>query len=400
MAVFTYTAMDQKGGRKSGTVDAHNKQAAVALLKEQGYFVLTLAKKNDSVLEDLLSFAGVPFGDVVAFTRQISTMISAGLSISKALGVLAEQSTNAKFKRILTEILRDVEGGASLATAFGKYPDVFDTTYQSLVAAGEASGKLDEILQRLADTMEAQRELRAKFKGAMIYPTIIFIAMIGVFFMLMLFVIPKLADMYDSLDVDLPVMTQFLIDLSDFLVGNVFLTLGGGVALILGVRYFLKTENGKLFTTILAYKLPIFGSLNHKRDLTEFTRTMSLLLSSAVPIVEALHIVSNVVGSIEFKKGTLAAANSIEKGGTLSNYLKSDSTFPPILGNMVATGEETGKLDEVLDRLADFFEKETDHAVEGLSAALEPVILIMLGGMVGFLIISIITPIYKITSAI
>lgn len=400
MSLYTYTAMDSKGGRRTGSVDARSQQAAVSLLKEQGLFVLTLNKKNDSIFESLLSFRGVPFGEVVAFTRQLSTMIGAGLSISKALGVLAEQATNLKFKKVLTEILRDVEGGASLASAFGKYEGVFPTTYQPLVQAGEASGKLDDILNRLADTMESQRELRAKFKSAMIYPTIIFLAMIGVFFMLMIFVVPKLADMYTSLNVDLPVTTQLMIDLSDFIINNLLLTLGGGVAFVLGIRYFLQTPNGKILINVLSFKAPVFGKLNGKRELTEFTRTLSLLLSSAVPIVESLHIVANVVQSTEFKKGSLDAAKSIETGGTLSNYLKSNDTFPPILGNMVATGEETGRLDEVLDRLADFFERETDHAVEGLSAALEPLILIMLGSMVGFLIISIITPIYKITSAI
>lgn len=400
MSLYTYSAMDSAGGRRTGTVDARSQQAAVSLLKEQGLFVLTLQKKNESFVESFLTFKKVPFGEVVAFTRQLSTMIAAGLSISKALGVLAEQTTNVRFKKILNEILRDVEGGAALATAFGKYDDTFPPTYQSLVQAGEASGKLDEILNRLADTMESQRELRAKFKSAMIYPTIIFIAMIGVFFMLMIFVVPKLADMYESLNVDLPVTTQMMISLSDFIIGHIFLTLGGGALFVLGVRYFLQTDNGKNLMTVLAFKSPIFGKLNTKRELTEFTRTLSLLLSSAVPIVESLHIVGNVMQSTNFKRGAMEAATSIEKGGTLSAYLKSNESFPPILGNMVATGEETGRLDEVLDRLADFFEKETDHAVEGLSAALEPIILIMLGSMVGFLIISIITPIYKITSAI
>lgn len=400
MAMYNYTAMDNKGGRKSGSVDARSKEAAVQLLKEQGYFVLTLDKKDDSFFDVFLNFRGVPFGEVVAFTRQLSTMISAGLSISKSLGVLTEQTRQLGFKKILTDVVRDVEGGASLATAFGKYPDVFSPTYQSLVQAGEASGKLDEILLRLADTMESQRELRAKFKAAMIYPTIIFIAMVGVFFMLMIFVIPKLAAMYESLNVDLPAITRAMITVSDFIVGNVLIVILAGVGSIIGFRGFLKTAAGKTFLSTLAFKAPIFGKLNHKRELTEFTRTLSLLISSAVPIVESLHIVSNVMNSPDYKLGSLEAAKSIERGGTLSAYLKGNQAFPPILGNMVATGEETGRLDEVLDRLATFFESETDHAVEGLSAALEPIILIMLGSMVGFLIISIITPIYKITSAL
>ncbi len=400
MAEFNYIAMDNKGTRKSGTVDARSRDTAVSLLKEQGYYVLSLEEKKSTFMDSFIELRGVPFGDVVSFTRQFSTMIGAGLAISKALNVLAAQTTNNKFRGILNDVLRDVEGGASLAGALGRFPDTFSTTYQSLVAAGEASGRLDEILKRLADTMEAERALRAKFKSAMIYPVIVLIAMGGVFIILMVSVVPKLAQLYESMNIDLPLTTKMMIAVSEFMSNNLILVILGIFGTILGIRYFLHTPGGELLKSRLSLSMPVFGKINKKKELTEFTRTLGLLVNSAVPIVDALNIVSSVVTSEAYREGAKQAAVSIEKGGTLSNYLKQNENFPPILGNMVATGEETGKLDEILERLADFFDEETEHAVESLSAALEPVILILLGAMVGFLIISIITPIYKITASI
>lgn len=400
MPVYKYIAMDKGGARRTGEVDARSKNSAVSLMKEQGYFVISLEKASSPIFGDLFSFRGVPFGEIVTFTRQLATMISAGLSISKSLDVLSQQTTNAKFQKVLGDVLRDVEGGASLANSLGKYPDTFSKTYQALVQAGEASGKLDAILERLADTMEDERELRSKFKGAMIYPTIVMFAMGGVFIILMVFVVPKLADLYESLDVELPAMTQYMITISNFMVDNIIFVLIGLFGMAIGLRYFLKSESFKSFRSRVIFMIPVFGKLTRKKELTDFTRTLGLLITSAVPIVDALHIVSEVVSSKVYTEGALKAAERIEKGGSLSNYLKGDDNFPPILGNMVATGEETGKLDEILAKLAEFFKSETDHAVDGLSAALEPIILIMLGTMVAFLIISIITPIYKITSAI
>ncbi|MFC1722363.1 type II secretion system F family protein, partial [Patescibacteria group bacterium] len=343
---------------------------------------------------------GVPNTEVVAFTRQFSTMVSAGLPISRALEVLGTQASNANLKKILMEILRDIEGGSSLSLAMGRHPNVFPPTYQALVRAGEASGKLDEILKRLATTMEKTRELNSKFKGAMIYPVIVFIAMIGVFIMMMIFVVPQLAGMYESLNVDLPAMTKAMIFLSDFIVENVILMAIAGVGAFLGLRYFMKTDSGKELMSNVMFAIPIFGKINKQKEITDFTRTLGLLMASAIPIVEALNIVAGVMNNKRYRDAAFEAAASVEKGNSLSEYIKSNEVFPPLIGQMVNVGEETGQLDEVLDRVANFLEGEVDHSVKGLSAALEPVILIMLGSMVGFLIIAIITPIYKITSSI
>lgn len=400
MPLFSYTASDTSGNKKSGTVDARTRDLAVSLLKTQGLYVIELAEKRQNLMEKLGFFKGVPQGEVVAFTRQFSTMISAGLPISRALDVLSSQSSNKTMGKVISEVLRDIEGGSSLSMALSRHPQAFPPTYQALVRAGEASGKLDEILKRLATTMEKQRELNSKFKGAMIYPSIVFMAMIGVFVLMMVFVIPKLAEMYKSLNVELPAMTQAMISLSDFMVNNIIVLIGLGIAGAIGARYFLKTEAGREVISNVFFAIPIFGKINRQKEITDFTRTLSLLIASAIPIVEALNIVAGVMRNKSFREAAYEAASAVEKGNALSEYVKTNTIFPPLLGQMVSVGEETGQLDEVLDRVANYLEGEVDHSVKGLSAALEPIILLMLGGMVGFLIISIITPIYKITSAI
>lgn len=400
MSLYLYTAKNATGQTLHGTVDARSEETAIGLLKAQGLFVVTVEEKYESFIENILNFRGVPNSDVVAFTRQFSTMISAGLPISRALEVLGNQTDNAYFKKIIFDILRSVEGGAPLSSALGAYPQIFPHTYQSLVKAGESSGRLDQILARLAENMEASRELNSKFKSAMIYPAVVFTAMIGVFIILMVFVIPKLAEMYKSLDVPLPFMTQVMISASDFMVKYLYIILTLLAGLVLVARYFFKSEEGKKMVSEIVFHLPVFGKISRLKDYAQFSRTLSLLINSAVPIVEALNIVSTIMSNNSLKNATLDAAKQVEKGNSLSSIFKSSNAFSPLLSQMAGVGEETGKMDEVLERVAIYYEGEVDHLVKGLSSALEPVILVMLGAMVGFLIISIITPIYKITSAI
>lgn len=400
MSIFSYSAKDRTGVTRQGTVDARSVEIATNLLRNQGLYVVSIEEKRDNVIDQIMNLRGIPTSEIVAFTRQFSTMISAGLPVARALEVLGNQTTNNKFKRVVNDILRYVEGGASLSSALGRYPNVFSATYRSLVTAGESSGKLDEILLRLADTLEEERELSAKFKGAMVYPAIVTLAMVGVFVILMVFVVPKLADMYRSLDVPLPMITELMIAFSEFMVNNVLLIILLGIGGIIGLRMFLKTDTGRSIINEIMFRAPVFGKINKQKDLTSFSRTLSLLISAAIPIVEALEIVAEVVSGRDFKEATYEAARQVEKGNSLSSYFKSNPIFPPLIGQMAGVGEETGQMDQVLGRVASYYAGEVDHLVKGLSAALEPIILVMLGGMVGFLIISIITPIYKITNAL
>ena len=327
-------------------------------------------------------------------------MISAGLPIARSLEVLTGQADNYKFGQVLSSVLRDVEGGLSLSASFAKYPDIFSNTYQSLVRAGEASGNLHVVLNRLADTMEAERELQSKFKSAMIYPVIVLVAMVGVFILMMIVVVPKLTTMYDNMKVELPIQTKIMVAISEFMTENVVVTALIGASVFIGARYFKNTDYGKNFLTEISFKLPVFGKINRNKDVTSFSRTLSLLINSAIPIVEALNIVSAVVGSSTMRQATLDAATYVEKGNSLSDFFRGNKAFPPLLGQMASVGEETGKMDEVLGRVADYYGGETSATIENLSAALEPIILLLLGSMVGVLIFSIITPIYKITTSI
>lgn len=399
MAVFEYDAKNINGQAVHGTVDARNKALAITLLKSQNLYVVNIFERKNNIGDFFSDLKGIPSSDVVTFTRQFSTMISAGLPIARGLEVLGAQIENKKFKKVIYDILRSVEGGASLSTALGQYPVIFSTTYQALVRAGESSGKLDEILKRLADTMESSRELNARFKGAMVYPIIVLLTMVGVFVVLMVFVIPKLADMYENMNVELPFVTKMMILVSDFMVNNMLLIIVVVAGIVIGIRSFLHSDKGRILMSELVFRMPVFGKITRQKDVSQFCRTLSLLISSAVPIVDALNIVATVMSSPTFRNTVLDAAKQVEKGNSISSYFRSSPIFPPLLGQMAGVGEETGKMDEVLDRVATYYESEVDHLVKGLSAALEPIILVMLGGMVGFLIISIITPIYKITSA-
>jgi len=400
MPVFAYKARDNFGKQRAGTVDAKSQPSAVALLKEQGLFVISLEEQRSPVFDKLLNLRGVPETEVVTFTRQLSTMVSSGLPISRALEVLADQTTDRNMRKMMLEILRAVEGGSSLSDAFGKYGAVFSATYRSLVKAGEGSGKLDVILNRLADTLEAQRELKSSFRSAMIYPAIVFVAMVIVLVIMIVFVVPRLAAMYASLNVELPTITKGMIAMSDFVSGYWYILLLLIGFAVVGFRIVSQSETGRDYITRLVFALPVFGRINRQKEITEFAGTLSLLVASAIPIVEALTIVSKVVQEPVFRRGILESAKYVERGNSLSEYMKSNKAFPPLLVSMASVGEETGQLDAALQRVADYFAGETARSVKGLSSALEPIILIILGGMVGLLIVSIITPIYKITNSI
>lgn len=400
MPIYNYIATDHNGSKKNGTVDARTEFLAVSLLKSQGFFVISINERRGTLLDLFANLKGVSINEVVTFTRQFSTMISAGLPVSRALEVLADQASNNNMKAVLHDCLRDVEGGSSISSSMSRYPKVFSPTYQALVRAGESSGKLDEILKRLASTLESERELNSKFKSAMIYPSIVMVAMVGVFIMLMTFVVPRLSDMYRSMNIELPFITKIMIGMSDAILKFYPLLILLVVGFVFAFKTFVKTKQGSEVMSVIAFNIPVFGKINKQKQLTDFTRTLSLLIASAIPIVEALNIVSQVVTNDFLRKASLDAAKSVEKGNPLSEFFKGNKIFPMLVGQMASVGEETGQLDMTMSKVADYFQGETDNAVAGLSAALEPIILIVLGSMVGTLIISIITPIYKITSAL
>ncbi|MBU0650024.1 type II secretion system F family protein [Patescibacteria group bacterium] len=338
--------------------------------------------------------------EVALFTRQFATMVAAGLSVSRCLAVLIEQASNPKFKEVISDIQTQVTSGVSLHAAFSKYPLIFPNAYIALCNAGESSGKLDEILLKLADTLEKDKDIKTKFKTALIYPCIILVAMMGVFVLMMVAVVPKLAELYETMNVDLPFITKIMIGISDFMVNYVFILLPlafGGFFLL---KYFMQTLRGRELAAEFLFALPVIGPVNVIKEYTLFSRTLSTLLNAGVAMVESLTICGDVVTNLGLKQGVKDSTLMVERGVPLSEAMDKSAVFPAMLYKMVEVGEETGKVDSVLERVSIYYANETETAVARLSAALEPFLLIFLGVGVGILILSIITPIYKITTAI
>jgi len=398
MEKFKYKAKDKEGKSIEGLVEAISQVQAAKILREKGLLIISLNKKGESIaIQVKKGFGRVTSQDKVNFTRQLSTMINAGLTITEALRILENQNNQA-LAHLISEISRAVEGGSSLADVLEKHPRVFDKIYIALIRAGEASGLLDKILLRLADNLEKNAEFRRKVKGAMVYPIIILGAMFAVIIIMMIFVIPKLTSIYEEFQTELPTATKLLLGVSKFMTNYWWLALMmlGGLFL-LGKFLFKNPQFRKQFDEF-TFNLPIVGKLRKALVLTEFTRTLGLLVGSGILIVEALDITCSSLGSPKYEEKMKQATKSVEKGIPLAAALNRTEIFPPILPQMISVGEETGKLDEVLGKVSIYFEQEADAAVKGLTTAIEPIIMIILGVGVGFLMISIITPIYNLTS--
>ncbi len=397
--IFSYTAKDAEGKTKTGFVESASVDQAAEILRGRK-LVPTEIKEKRTSLFTLLSqrLQGVSEKEKTVFTRQLATMVSAGLPLARALDILANQTPNPRFQEILSASLRDVQAGASLSSSLEKHEGIFSRVYLSLIRAGEASGALDRILLRLAENQEKQREFIGRTRGALIYPAIVVIGMGGVFVMMMTFVIPKLMDMYKDLGADLPLPTKIMIGISRMFTDFWWAMLLVAGAAAFGGWRFSQTDQGRHFLARLILRLPIMGPISTQSQLAEMTRTLSLLISSGVPILTALDISKGAVGNILYLEALERAAVSVEKGAPLSTTLKNDPLFPTSMGQMVEVGEETGKVDEVLANISKFFESEVDQQVKNLSTALEPIIMVLLGVMVGFLILSVILPIYSLTS--
>ncbi|OGG01849.1 hypothetical protein A2Z33_01190 [Candidatus Gottesmanbacteria bacterium RBG_16_52_11] len=402
MAYYSYKALGNNGSQVSGLVEAPSEGTAARLLREKGLFVVRLEESQKSVTVAALQtrFKRISFNDIVNFTRQLATMIVAGLQLPEALAILRAQTTNPLLGNVIMDIEHQIVGGGNLADSLSKYPKYFTEIYISLVRAGEASGTLDQVLQRLADTLESQQEFRNKVKGAMIYPAIIVVGMIVVVIIMMTVVIPKLTEMYRDFGATLPWSTQLLMAISDFFVKAwwlVIIGLVGGAALFGRWR---KTLIGEFMLDTFLLKLPVLGELQKKIILVEFTRTLGMLIGSGIHILDGLKILKNAMGNVLFRNAIFEIAQRVEKGFPLGDCFAAHEVFPPIVSQMMKVGEETGKLDETLNKLSKYFQSESEHLVKGLTTAIEPVIMVVLGIGVGFIVISVITPIYSLTNQI
>lgn len=396
MLTYRYTALNEQGGASSGLIEASDEHQAADILRTRKLLITSLELKRQSNIMEMLGGNRVPAKQLATVTRQLSTMVTAGLPLTQALEVLVGQLKPGLFKRTMDNIIRDVDGGLSFSKSLEKYPNVFPRLYISLIKAGEASGNLDLILTKLASSLESQAEFKAKVKGALIYPVIILVAMAGVMAIMMVFVIPQMKQVYSSLNVELPLSTKILVGMSNLFTSQWYVIIILTAACIFGYRYFAKTLRGRYILADVYNKVPVFGKLSTEVQLTQFIETLALLISSGVPILDALDISKETLSNIRFQEATANIAQSVEKGASLAAAIERQPIFPIIVSQMAAIGEKTGKLDEVLGKIGVSFEEETNNTVKNLSTALEPIIMIVLGVCVGFLIFALLLPIYGV----
>jgi type IV pilus assembly protein PilC len=398
MQKFDYKVKDKNGKSINGVVEATNEKTAAKILQEKNFFVISIKPKKEALFsKSKFSSGKINISDLVNFTRQFSTMVNAGLQITASLEILESQSSPAMGK-VIGEILHEIQSGSSLSKALEKHRGVFDRVYVSLVEAGETAGVLDQVLERLADNLEAKRELQGKIKGAMVYPAIITGGMLIVGAIMIIFVVPKMTSIYQEFQADLPMSTKILIGISNFAVKAWPLMLAMIAGLVYGTKIALKTPRIKDIIDRFSFKIPVFGKLRKQMMLTDFSRTLGLLVGSGVLVVQALDIVKNSLSSHMYRKAVQNSIEKVRKGFSLAVALAEEGIFPPILPKMIAVGEETGKIDEVLGKVAAYFAEESERSVKALTTAMEPLIMIILGVGVGFLIVAIIMPIYSLTS--
>lgn len=401
--VFQWSGKTTRGAIESGEITAATKEEVIAQLRKKN-ITPTLITEKKAAKKKL--FGGLGAGkvgdkDIVIFTRQFSTMIDAGLPLVQALDILSTQVENKAFARVLSQIKDDVEAGSTYADALKKYPRVFSDLYANMVAAGEAGGILDTILNRLAAYIEKSMKLKKKVKGAMVYPIVVSSIAILVIGVIMIFVVPTFSTMFATLGGTLPLPTAMIIKLSNFLAGiGGLLTLGAIVGFIVSLKQFRRTKKGQEIIDRISLKLPIFGALLNKVAVAKFTRTLGTLVSSGVPILDGLEITAKTSGNKVIEYAIMDVRKAVTGGKTLAEPLTKAKVFPPMVTHMISVGESTGALDAMLSKIADFYDDEVDAAVGGLTAMMEPMLMVFLGGAVGFIVVAMYLPIFKLITLI
>lgn len=399
---FSYRAKDQEGKTRSGIVEASSPAHAVKTLQENKFLVIALSEKRELSLGALIPFWGanrVSETNLAQFTRLLATMLSTGLPLSEALSNLIEQNTG-YFREVIATILKDVQGGQSLSASMSQFPGVFNSLYINLVKSGEAAGKVDESLTRLADTLEASLEFKGKIKGALLYPAIIVMVMGGVGTIMITTVIPKIAEVYKEFGSELPLPTRILLAVADFLTKDTIL-----LVIILAFLVFLyqalrKNKTSDFMINNFLFKAPIFGPLSEEVQLTVMSRTLATLISSGVGIIDALKITAGTLGNNYFREGLVLGSLEVERGQTLSFAFRNVPEFPLIVSQLVAIGEETGTVDDALFRLAKFFQDSAERKVKAVTTAMEPFLIVLMGGAVGGLAIAVLLPMFNLVNVI
>lgn len=396
-----YRAVTQDGKTVRGLIDAKNIKEAATYLRNNQFVPVQIIPEGKAGISRYLSFfRRTSISDVVFFTSQLASMISSGLTLVQALNILKNQLQNAAMREVVQNIISDIEDGSTLSKSLEKYPRVFSTIYVALIKTAESSGLLDKVLNRLAEDLDKNEKLVRTIRGALLYPIIVVVMMILVMIVMMIFVIPQLMTLYGNLNLSLPLATVIVVGLSNFTVQYWYIVLIVGTIVSLYVRNWHSKPEGKRLTDMYLLKLPIFGKLFRDSMMAEFTRTLSLLVSSGSLVVDSLLECADVVGNVLYKEAILLVAKRVEKGISMGNAMEASPLFPPMVVEMVKIGEQTGKLDGSLLKASEYFEREVEEKVKVMTTLMEPIIMVLLALGVGFLIIAIITPIYNLISNI
>ncbi len=401
-SVFEWSGKNTRGIIERGEISAGSREEVIAQLKRRNIVpTLVKTKEKKAAFGGLRLGGGVKDKDIVVFTRQFATMIDAGLPLVQALEILSTQVENKVLSKTLTVIKTDVESGSTYADALRKHPRIFSELYANMVAAGESGGILDTILNRLASYIEKSMKLKKRVKGAMVYPVVVTSIAVLVIAVIMIFVVPTFSKMFTQLGGTLPLPTQLVINLSNFLAGwgGLFLLIVI-IALIVILIQTRRTEKGRALTDKALLKLPIFGILLRKVAVAKFTRTLSTLIGSGVPILDGLEITAKTAGNKVIEYAVMDVRTAVSEGKTLSEPLMKSRVFPPMVTHMIAVGESTGALDTMLGKIADFYDDEVDNAVANLTAMMEPMLMVFLGGSVGFIVVAMYLPIFKLITLI
>jgi type IV pilus assembly protein PilC len=399
MAKFTYSARDSKGKEISGKMEARDGEALAEILQDKGLVVVSIKEQASIDLEELsqINIGGIPMKEKVIFMRQLATMVGAGLPLTRGLQVMEQQIENVAFRKIISQVKTSVESGKSLAESFRGADEVFDDVAINLIEAGESSGNLDDILDKLAVELEESKKLKAKLKSALTYPMILLVVIVGVMLLMMFVLVPSMSEIYAEFDAELPWITKFLMNMSNFFVGYWWAVLVAILGLVIGFKVWVDTPNGSRTKDRILVKMPIVGIIISKMQIAQFTRLLGLLLSSGLSIIRALELTALSLSNQMFREVVLEAKKEVEKGGSLALPIARSEYYPLIVSSMIAVGEETGELDNVLAKVAEYYKDEVDVATENMSSILEPVFLILMGLAIAFISLGIYMPMFQLS---
>jgi len=405
MSRYNYIAKTLQGKSRSGILEAEDEHELARILRKEGSILIKASSEEEKHKKKFL--ITVPFLDRVSltekimFARNLRVMIAAGVALPRTLRILADQTKNKKFRKTILKIREEIIKGKAFSEDLGKYPNIFSELFVSMVKVGEETGTLEEVLKVLTQQMEKEHEIKSRIKGAMIYPAVIIFAMVCIGVLMLIIVIPKLSAVFSELGVDLPLTTKIVIAIGTFLSKFWFLLPIGILVFLFLLRVILKTKTGKLVFDTFVLKIPVISSIVKKTNSAHTVRTLSSLIAAGVPIVRSLEIVSGTLGNVHYRKAMSEAAERVKKGAKLAEILKRyENIYPTLVIQMIEVGEETGKTSDVLEKLAEFFEEEVANATKNLSAVIEPVLMLIVGAVVGFFAISMIQPIYSMVGTL